>query len=229
MMREAELAELQQQWAAENDRIMREHPAPALPAPEDPMSGGPGIAADPALAEADPVPVMAPQPEIRPDPVVAEAAPGSGEEAAQAAHAQGGRFVRDIDESQAPLIEHLIELRRRLLYCVIALAVTFGIGFYFAKPIFSFLVQPLVVAGQSKLIFTQIFEAFFVQVKVAFFTSLMLSFPVTANQLWQFVAPGLYRAEKKALLPFILATPLLFLSGAALAYYVAVRSRSISC
>ncbi len=130
--------------------------------------------------------------------------------------------MRDIDDTQAPLLDHLIELRRRLLYCVATLVLTFALCFYFVTPIFTFLVHPLVAAGQNKIIFTQIFEAFIVQVKVAFFAAMMLSFPVIANQLWQFVAPGLYRAEKKALLPFLLATPLLFLTGASLAYYVAI-------
>lgn len=130
--------------------------------------------------------------------------------------------MKDIDDTQAPLLEHLIELRRRLLYCVIALVVAFGAAFYFSKPIFVFLVHPLVVAGQSKIIFTQVFGGFFVQIKVAFFAALMVAFPVIANQLWQFVAPGLYRKEKQALLPFLLATPLLFTLGAALAYYVAI-------
>jgi sec-independent protein translocase protein TatC len=130
--------------------------------------------------------------------------------------------VRDIDDSQAPLLEHLIELRRRLLYCALAILLTFIASFYFAKPIFGFLVQPLAEAGQNKVIFTEIFEAFFVQVKVAFFAAMMLSFPVIANQLWQFVAPGLYRKEKRALLPFLLATPLLFIAGASLAYWIAI-------
>lgn len=124
--------------------------------------------------------------------------------------------------TEAPLLDHLVELRRRLLYCVIALVLTFAVAFYFAKPIFGFLVHPLAAAGQDRLIFTQIFEAFLVQIKVAFFAALMVSFPVIANQLWQFVAPGLYRKEKKALLPFLLATPVLFLMGAALAYYFAI-------
>ncbi|WNO54909.1 twin-arginine translocase subunit TatC [Stakelama saccharophila] len=128
----------------------------------------------------------------------------------------------DIDESQAPLLDHLIELRRRLLYCIAALLLTFIASYAFAEQIFAFLVQPLVHAGQEQIIFTQIFEAFFVRIKVAFFAALMLSFPVIANQLWQFVAPGLYRREKRALLPFLLATPLLFLLGAAMAYYIAV-------
>jgi sec-independent protein translocase protein TatC len=128
----------------------------------------------------------------------------------------------EIDATRAPLLDHLIELRRRLLYCAAALVVTFIIAFYFSRPIFAFLVHPLVAAGQSKIIYTQIFEAFFVQIKVAFFAAMMASFPVIANQLWQFVAPGLYRQEKRALLPFLLATPVLFIMGAAMAYYVAV-------
>jgi sec-independent protein translocase protein TatC len=128
----------------------------------------------------------------------------------------------ELADSEAPLMDHLIELRRRLIYCVVALLVTFGVCFYFAKPIFGFLVHPLAAAGQDRLVFTQIFEAFLVQIKVGFFGALMLSFPIIANQLWQFVAPGLYRKEKRALLPFLLATPVLFVSGAALAYYFAI-------
>jgi len=128
----------------------------------------------------------------------------------------------EIDQSKAPLLDHLIELRRRLLYSVLALAVCFGICFYFARPIFGFLARPLLQAGQGTLIYTQIFEAFFVQVKVGFFAALMLAFPIIATQLWQFVAPGLYRRERRALLPFLLATPVLFTIGAALAYYVAI-------
>lgn len=128
----------------------------------------------------------------------------------------------DIDESRAPLLDHLLELRRRLLMSVAALGVAFAVCLYFARPIFAFLVQPLLRAGQGKLIYTQIFEAFFVEIKVAFFAAMMLSFPIIANQIWQFVAPGLYRNEKRALLPFLFATPMLFLSGAALAYYVAI-------
>jgi len=128
----------------------------------------------------------------------------------------------ELDGTEAPLLDHLIELRRRLLYCVLALVATFAVCFYFAKPIFGILVRPLAEAGQDRLVFTQIFEAFLVQIKVGFFGALMLSFPVIANQLWQFVAPGLYRKEKKALLPFLLATPILFVMGAALAYFFAI-------
>ena len=130
--------------------------------------------------------------------------------------------IKDIDETQAPLMEHLVELRARLLRSIAALAVAFGICLYFVNPIMGFLVQPLRDASGAggKLIYTQLYEAFFVDLKVALFAAFMLSFPVIANQLWAFIAPGLYAKEKKAFLPFLLATPVLFLSGAALAYYV---------
>ncbi|QKS01230.1 twin-arginine translocase subunit TatC [Sphingomonas sp. CL5.1] len=130
--------------------------------------------------------------------------------------------MKDIDDTKAPLLEHLLELRRRLLYCIAALIVAFFVCYYFAEDIFAVLVRPLLQAGQTRLIYTQIFEAFFVKVKVAFFAAAMVSFPVIANQLWQFIAPGLYRKEKRALLPFLLATPVLFAIGASMAYFIAV-------
>lgn len=130
--------------------------------------------------------------------------------------------MKDIDDTRAPLMEHLIELRRRLLWSVAALAAAFGLCLYFAEPIFAFLVQPLLRAGQGKIIYTDVFEAFFVNLKVAFFAAIMVAFPVMATQLWQFVAPGLYRNEKQALLPFLIMTPILFTAGAALAYFVAM-------
>ena len=130
--------------------------------------------------------------------------------------------VDDLDASKAPLLDHLIELRRRLLWSFGAIAIAFGVCLYFARPIFGFLVQPLLAAGQDRLIYTAVFEAFFVEIKVAFFSALMVAFPVIANQLWHFVAPGLYSKEKRAFLPFLLLTPFLFLTGAALAYYVAM-------
>jgi sec-independent protein translocase protein TatC len=121
-----------------------------------------------------------------------------------------------------PLLDHIVDLRRHLIHSALALALAFCICLYFAKPIFAFLVQPLLHAGQGKLIYTDIFEAFFAQMKVAFFSALMLSFPVIANQAWRFVAPGLYAQEKRALRPFLILTPTLFLMGAAMAYYVAM-------
>ena len=130
--------------------------------------------------------------------------------------------MKDIDDTKAPLMEHLIELRRRLLWCMAALAVAFFTCLYFARPIFGVLVQPLLAAGQGKLIYTDIFEAFFVEVKVALFAALMITFPVLATQLWKFVAPGLYAKEKRAFLPFLLVTPIFFGAGAAFAYFVAM-------
>ena len=130
--------------------------------------------------------------------------------------------MKDIDDTKQPLLEHLIELRRRLLWCLATLVVTFFICFAFATDIFAVLVQPLLRAGQGKLIYTDIFEAFFVQVKVALFAALMLSFPVLATQIWRFVAPGLYAREKGAFLPFLLLTPLFFAAGACFAYFVAM-------
>lgn len=130
--------------------------------------------------------------------------------------------ISDIDETKQPLIEHLIELRTRLLWSLAALLVAFLVCFAFSRPLFAILVQPLVAAGQDRVIFTQVFEAFFVQVRVALFGALMLAFPVIATQAWRFVAPGLYRQEKAALLPFLVATPFLFSLGAAFAYFVAI-------
>lgn len=130
--------------------------------------------------------------------------------------------MKDIDDTKAPLLEHLIELRRRLLWSVAVLAALFVFCLYFARPIFAFLVQPLLEAGQGRIIYTDIFEAFFVEVKVALFAALMLGFPFFATQIWKFVAPGLYAKEKKALLPFLVLTPVFFIGGAAFAYYVAM-------
>jgi sec-independent protein translocase protein TatC len=128
----------------------------------------------------------------------------------------------DIDESRAPLMEHLVELRRRLIWSFLALGVAFAICFYFADRIFAFLAQPLVEAfgeGQGTLIYTKLYEAFFVEIRVALFAAFFLAFPIIANQIWLFVAPGLYSKEKKAFLPFLIATPVLFTLGGALAYY----------
>lgn len=129
----------------------------------------------------------------------------------------------EIDDSKAPLIEHLIELRQRLLWAVAALVVAFGFSLFFADEIFAILVKPLTAAfpvGEGKIIYTKLYEAFFVEIKVAMFAAFFLAFPIISNQLWAFVAPGLYSNEKKAFLPFLIATPLLFTAGAALAYFI---------
>jgi sec-independent protein translocase protein TatC len=132
-------------------------------------------------------------------------------------------MIGDIDDSKAPLLDHLTELRRRLLRSIVALAIGFAVAFYFASDIFRFLAQPYVDAvgasAESRLIYTKLYEAFFTEVKVALFAAFLFAFPVIANQIWAFVAPGLYRHEKRAFLPFLIATPVLFTMGAALAYY----------
>ncbi len=131
--------------------------------------------------------------------------------------------IDDLDESRAPLLDHLIELRTRIIRALFALAVGFGVCLYFADDILGFLVWPLKQAfpdGEGQLIFTKLPEVFFVELKVALFAGFMVSFPIIANQLWAFIAPGLYAREKRAFLPFLIATPVLFLGGASLAYFV---------
>ncbi|HEX8468137.1 MAG TPA: twin-arginine translocase subunit TatC [Allosphingosinicella sp.] len=132
--------------------------------------------------------------------------------------------MSDLDETRAPLMEHLVELRRRLIWSFVALGIAFAISFYFAGEIFAFLVQPLIAGfggpGEGRLVYTKLYEAFFTEVRVALFAAFFLAFPIIATQLWMFVAPGLYAKEKRAFLPFLLATPVLFIGGGALAYYV---------
>ncbi|HEX8572653.1 MAG TPA: twin-arginine translocase subunit TatC [Allosphingosinicella sp.] len=132
--------------------------------------------------------------------------------------------MNELDETRAPLMEHLVELRRRLIWSFLALGAAFGVSFYFAGDIFAFLVQPLIEGfggpGQGKIVYTKLYEAFFTEVRVALFAAFFLAFPIIAIQLWAFVAPGLYAKEKRAFLPFLIATPVLFLAGGALAYYV---------
>ena len=129
----------------------------------------------------------------------------------------------ELDDSRAPLLDHLTELRRRLLWCVGAIVVLFFVCFAFAKPILGVLVRPLRNAfpeGQGRLVFTELYGAFFVEVKVAVFAALFCAFPVIATQFWRFIAPALYSKEKRAFLPFLIATPILFIAGASLAYFV---------
>ncbi len=129
-----------------------------------------------------------------------------------------------IDDKPMPLIDHLIELRTRLLWSIGAFFIAFFVCYHFSGNIYSFLAEPLAhileQRGQNRrLIFTALTEAFFTYLKVAFFGAAFISFPVVATQLWLFIAPGLYRSEKRAFLPFLIATPILFVLGAALAYY----------
>lgn len=131
---------------------------------------------------------------------------------------------QDIDASKAPLIEHLIELRSRLIKSVLAIAVAFVVCFYFASDIFNILVVPYErAAGELRdiqFIYTAPQEYFFTQLKLALFGALFLAFPVIAAQVYMFVAPGLYRNERGAFLPFLIATPILFAAGAALVYFL---------
>src|SRR6201996_965525 len=130
-----------------------------------------------------------------------------------------------IDDKPMPLMEHLMELRRRLIWSIAAFAVCFMGSYYFSNRIYFFLAEPLAEGLREMgnpdphLIYTQLYEAFFTRLKVAFFGGAFIAFPIIASQIWLFVAPGLYRSEKRALLPFLAATPVLFLLGAALAYY----------
>lgn len=132
----------------------------------------------------------------------------------------------DIEATKAPLIEHLIELRHRLMWALAAFFVAFVVCFWFAKPIYNLLLWPYRVAAgvdaPIELIYTAPQEFFFTQVKLALFGAMFLAFPVIAAQLYMFMAPGLYRSERKAFLPFLVATPILFLMGAALVYFVAM-------
>lgn len=128
-----------------------------------------------------------------------------------------------VSDKKLTLIEHLIELRQRLFYSVAALLACFALCYGFAPKIYQFLVAPLakIYDGEAgrKLIYTGLTEAFFTYVKLAFWAGFMLAFPFIAYQLYRFVAPGLYRKEKKALAPFLIAAPILFIMGAAMAYY----------
>ncbi|HWQ86091.1 twin-arginine translocase subunit TatC [Brevundimonas sp.] len=163
----------------------------------------------------------------------------------------GGRDEDEIEASRAPLMDHLIELRGRLLICVVAFVIAFLVCFYFAGPLYVFLVKPYVAAsvlhaaqgahvspvelisvmtglkplpaGQHEtvqLIYTAPLEILFVKMKLAGLGAVIVSFPMLAYQLYRFVAPGLYRNERGAFLPFLIAAPILFVIGAALVYYV---------
>ena len=123
-----------------------------------------------------------------------------------------------------PLLDHLVELRRRMMWAIGGLLVAF-VGCYFvSQPIYDFLLQPLADAlghdAGRRMIYTALHEAFLVRIKVALFAGVCLAFPIIAGQLWAFVAPGLYRHEKKAFFPFLAASPVLFLLGASLVYYL---------
>ncbi len=130
----------------------------------------------------------------------------------------------EIESTKAPLLDHLIELRKRLVWSIITFGVCFIVCFAFAQPIYAFLTRPLAhaLAGRpnAHLIYTALYETWITYVKVGMFGGLCLAFPIIAAQIWLFVAPGLYRNERRAFLPFLLATPVLFVTGAAFVFYV---------
>jgi sec-independent protein translocase protein TatC len=130
----------------------------------------------------------------------------------------------DIEATKAPLIEHLIELRRRLIWTLLAVFLAFLVCFWFAKPIYNLLLWPYRLAAGAdapiEMIYTAPQEFFFTEMKLALFGAVFIAFPVIASQIYMFVAPGLYKSERKAFLPFLIATPILFLLGAALVYFV---------
>jgi len=135
---------------------------------------------------------------------------------------------QSVDAQKMPLLDHLIELRQRLLYSAATLLVAFFICFYFAQDLFDFLVRPLAellqaraaVHGERRLIFTDLTEVFFTHIKIAIFFGAFASCPIFLTQIWLFVAPGLYRTEKGALAPFLVASPILFFLGGALVYFI---------
>jgi len=131
-----------------------------------------------------------------------------------------------MQQSAAPLLEHLIELRQRLLYAMLGVLIAFAACYSVADHIYDFLGHPLASAfeGQEgrRMIYTGLHEAFFTKIKVAFFGAIMIAFPLIAIQIWKFVAPGLYKHERGAFLPFLVATPVLFAAGAAVVYYLVI-------
>jgi sec-independent protein translocase protein TatC len=134
--------------------------------------------------------------------------------------------TEEIDASKAPLMEHLIELRARLIKSMIAFFLMFFLSFFFAKQIYNLLIFPYVLAAgdvsQVKLIYTAPLEYLFTQIKIAVFGASFFSFPIVATQIYKFVAPGLYKNEKDAFVPYLIATPLLFLTGASVVFFIAM-------
>jgi sec-independent protein translocase protein TatC len=137
----------------------------------------------------------------------------------------------DVEASRAPLLDHLLELRTRIIWALLAVALAFAVCFYFALPIYDFLLRPFTVAANMvsqssdqarvpQLIFTGPMEFFFVKVKLALFGAVIIAFPFIAFQIYRFVAPGLYRNERGAFLPFMVASPALFALGASFVYFI---------
>ena len=134
-------------------------------------------------------------------------------------------FNQDMDNTKMPLLDHLIELRSRLMWSLASVLLLFIVIFPFSENVYQILVQPLAdifeeLGGQRRLIFTALHEAFFTYIKLSLITALFIAFPFISMQFWMFVAPGLYKNEKKALAPFLVATPVLFFLGGAMVYFI---------
>jgi sec-independent protein translocase protein TatC len=131
-------------------------------------------------------------------------------------------MTEELEPGTMPLIEHLIELRRRLIYSMVAILAGWCVCYYFGKELLDFLIKPLgqELAPGQHMIYTALTEAFITRVKIAFWAACFLAFPVVATQVWMFVAPGLYKNEKAAFLPYLILTPVLFFIGGSLVYYV---------
>ena len=132
---------------------------------------------------------------------------------------------QDMDNTKMPLLDHLIELRSRLMWSLASILLLFIVIFPFSENVYQVLVQPLAdifeeLGGQRRLIFTALHEAFFTYIKLSLITALFIAFPFISMQFWMFVAPGLYKNEKKALAPFLVATPVLFFLGGAMVYFI---------
>ncbi len=142
--------------------------------------------------------------------------------------------TENVEDSRAPLLDHLYELRSRLIYSILAIILGFAICLFFVRPIFDLLVLPfesaianvsadLIKDGQpgleGDLIYTQVLEFFFVKLKLALFGGIILAFPVIAYQVYRFVAPGLYKNERGAFLPYLILSPLLFIAGASMVFF----------
>lgn len=129
------------------------------------------------------------------------------------------------EDTHQPLVAHLIELRRRLLWCVLVFGCAFGLCYHLADNIYNWLAEPLISAldgEQRRFIYTSLTEAFVTYMRVAAWGALCITFPFIMMQVWRFIAPGLYRHERRALQPFLVMTPLLFAAGAALAYFFVI-------
>ncbi len=133
----------------------------------------------------------------------------------------------ELEAGRMPLLDHLTELRSRLMWCFVSIIISFLVCYQFKTWIYDFLAHPLFVAmasepGAHEMIYTGLTEAFFTYIKMSLWAAVCISFPIIAVQLWKFVAPGLYKNERRAFLPYLFATPVLFILGAALAYFVVI-------